>query len=215
MVSGVGVLDKSVVLLDVLAEANPSLALNQVAKLSGIPKPTAHRLLSALEVHGLARRDQAGSWALGSRLVTLGKLASAGWPLAEVARPALEKLRSATGESVQLYVAEGHRRRCVASLESEHELRTIVAEGATLPLKLGSAGRVLRGEVGPEGWVASVGERQEGVASVSAPVVVDGAMVGAVGISGPIGRLGHDPGPKFGQLVLVAAAAIAQTAERR
>lgn len=212
IVSGVGVLDKSVRLLDVLGASAGPHPLAEVAVASGLPKPTAHRLLAALEVHGLARRDDDGRWSLGGRLVDLGRRAAAGWSLAEVARPALARLRSATGESVQLYVAEGRRRRCVASLESTNELRTIVAEGAVLPLDRGSAGRVLGGETGPDGWIASVGERQDGVASVSAPVVVDGVTVAAVGISGPIGRLGDDPGPRFGPAVLDAAAAIAATA---
>ena len=38
---------------------------------------------------------------------------------------------------------DGDRRRCVASLDSPSELRTIVPVGALLPLDRGSAGRVL------------------------------------------------------------------------
>lgn len=53
------------------------------------------------------------------------------------------------------------------------------------------------------------GERAPGVGSVSAPVVVDGEVVGAVGISGPLGRLGDDPGPRYGPAVLRAARSVA------
>ena len=88
------------------------------------------------------------------------------------ALPALEALRDATGESVQLYVRQGAQRLCVVALESPHSLRTIVAVGAVLPLAQGSAGRVLSGEeVSARGWLASVEEREPGVASVSAPVM--------------------------------------------
>jgi len=88
------------------------------------------------------------------------------------ALPALEALRDATGESVQLYVRQGAQRLCVVALESPHSLRTIVAVGAVLPLTQGSAGRVLSGEeVSARGWLASVEEREPGVASVSAPVM--------------------------------------------
>ncbi|MEI2697023.1 MAG: hypothetical protein V9E94_01305 [Microthrixaceae bacterium] len=68
------------------------------------------------------------------------------FPLAEVARPAMEELREATGESVQLYVRDGDERVCVAAIESSHGLRTIVAVGAVLPMDRGSAGRALSGE---------------------------------------------------------------------
>lgn len=214
MVSGVGVLDKSMTILGVLAEAEGARALAEVAVAAELPKPTAHRLLVALEVHGLVRRDQLGAWTLGGRLVDLGRRATAGWPLADAAAPALQELRRRTGESVQLYVRDGDQRRCLASLESAHELRTIVNQGALLPLEQGSAGRVLAGEPTPTGWIASVGERQAGVASVSAPVEVAGEIVAAVGVSGPIGRLGTEPGPTFGPAVLDAAAAIADRQRR-
>jgi DNA-binding IclR family transcriptional regulator len=75
-----------------------------------------------------------------------------------------------------------------------------------LPLDVGSAGRVLSGEVSKHGWVQSVGEREAGVASVSAPVVgADGATVAAVSVSGPIERLTRQPGRRFGPDVVTAA----------
>ena len=116
------------------------------------------------------RRDDDGRFVLGLGLIALGRAAADAFPLAELARPVLVELRDATGESVQLFVREGDGRRCVVSLQSAHGLRWIVPEGAVFPLRVGSAGRVLAGETGPDGWVASVEEREAGVASVSAPV---------------------------------------------
>ncbi|GJM38512.1 MAG: IclR family transcriptional regulator [Acidimicrobiales bacterium] len=179
---------------------------------TGLSRATAHRLASALEVHGLLRRDSDGRFALGARLIAMGEGASRGWPVAEAAGPALTALRDTTGESAQLYVRDGDSRICVASLESPHGLRTIVATGAALPLDQGSGGRVLAGEVGDGGYVVSIGEREAGVASVSAPVTSSGAVVAAVSVSGPIERLSRDPGPTFGPPVVVAAAAIARAA---
>lgn len=211
-VSGVGVLDKSVAVLDAIAAAGAPLSLAELVAATGFAKATAHRLASALEAHGLVRRDDAGRYRLGLQLVALGRLAAEDWPIAVAARPALEALRQATDESVQLYVRDGDDRVCLASLDSGHELRTIVAEGARLPLGTGSAGRILAGETTDEGWTASIGERAPGVASVSAPVVVAGRLVAAVGISGPLDRLGDDLGPRFGPAVVDAAGAIAVAA---
>jgi DNA-binding IclR family transcriptional regulator len=210
--SGVGVLDKSVRVLDAVAESPGPCTLGELVDATGLPKATAHRLAAALEVHGLLRRDRDGRYLLGVRLIGLGRAAADDWPLAEVARPALEALRDATGESVQLYRRDGDHRVCVVSLESPHELRTIVPQGSRLPLGLGSAGRILSGEGAGEAWTASVGERAPGVASVSAPVVVDGLLVAAVGISGPVERLGDQPGAAHGAAVVDAADAIAAAA---
>jgi len=202
------VIDKAAAILSALADGPRSLA--GLVSATGLSRPTTHRLATALEVHGLLRRDNDGRFALGVTLVALGHSATTEWPLAEAAGAAMERLRDRTGESAQLYVRQGDQRVCLASLESGHGLRTIVDTGAVLPLGLGSGGRVLLGEVGPHGWLASVEEREPGVASVSAPVCDSaGRVVAAVGVSGPIQRLTTDPGPLFGPEVTATAQSIA------
>ena len=158
----------------------------------------------ALEAHGLVRRDDDGRFCLGLRLIGLGHEAAEAVPVWAAARPALAWLHEQTGESVQLFVRDGGARVCVESIESLRELRTIVPVGARLPLSVGSAGRVLSGD--DRDWVASVEEREEGVASVSAPVRdTSGRVVAAVSVSGPLQRLTRKPGQKYGDLVAHAA----------
>jgi DNA-binding IclR family transcriptional regulator len=184
-------------------ERGPASLADLVAA-TGLSRATAHRLAVALEAHGLLRRTTDGRFALGLRLVGLGRAAADALPLADAARPALADLRAATEESVQLYVAEGDQRVCVAALESPHGLRTIVPMGAALPLDRGSAGRALRSTA--PGWVASVEERERGVASVSAPVRDgDGHVIAAVSVSGPVERTTRRPGERYGEAVEAAA----------
>jgi DNA-binding IclR family transcriptional regulator len=211
-ISGVGVLDKAVSILDALEDG--PLALAGLVGATGLSRATAHRLAAALEVHGLVGRDGAGRFRLGPRM--------AGATLADLARPALERLREATGESVQLYVRRRDQRLCVAALESPHGLRTIVPVGALLPLDRGSAGRVL-GAIGAAAgadrhhdWVESVEERQRGVASVSAAVHdPTGAVVAAMSVSGPIERTSRQPGRRYGDAVVAAAAEVEQALSAR
>lgn len=188
-------LDKAIALLDAL-EAGP-LSLNDLADASEVPRATAHRLAAALEVHGMVARDAEGRFCLGNRLARRS--------LDVAACPALAVLRDTTGESAQLYVRRGNKRVCVLSLESPHGLRTIVPIGAVLPLKLGSAGHVLRGETTGRGWIQSVEERERGVASVSAPVMDGEGVMAAVSVSGPIERTTRSPGRRYGDAVAGAA----------
>lgn len=200
-VSGVGVLDKAVSVLDALEVEPRSLA--ELARATGLHRATAHRLAVAMEAHQLVSRAGDGRFSLGLRLGGMG--------LVGLARPALERLRDATGESVQLYVRRGDRRLCVASLESPHGLRTIVAVGASLPLDVGSAGKVLSLDPGAprRGWTQSVEERERGVASVSAPVHDSaGAVVAALSVSGPIERTTRAPGRRYADAVMQAARAV-------
>ena len=217
--SGVGVLDKSVAVLSFLSEGGTA-TLAEVVGGTGLPRPTAYRLLSALEAHHLVTRRE-GRYALGLRLLGWGNRA-AGVGLVERARPVLEWLRDESGESTQIYVREGEHRVCVASVERTTGLRDTVPVGAVLPLSRGSAGKVLlawaasgvddrleeaelRG-IRVRGWAESVAEREAGVASVSAPVFgSDGRLRAAVSASGPISRLGEHPGERLADLVVTAA----------
>jgi DNA-binding IclR family transcriptional regulator len=204
---GASSIGKAMTVLESLAAAGP-LNLAGLVSATGLPRATTYRLASALVAHGLVDKGPGGTYRLGGRLVELGRLAGQRRRgLAEAAAPALERLRDATGESVQLFVAEGGRRVCVLSLESPHSLRTIVAVGASLPMEKGSGGRVLAGdpEVLAQGWCQSVEEREVGVASVSAPVCLDGAVVAAVSVSGPVERTTRSPGDRYAALVVAAA----------
>lgn len=219
--SGVGVLDKSVAILAALAEQGP-LSLAGLVEATGISRPTAHRLAAALETHRLVGRDPAGRYRLGLRLLGWAGAVSADAGLVEVARPVLTGLRDETGESAQLFVRDGDQRVCLAASERPVGLRDTVPVGAVLPLDRGSGGKVLlawasdagrfgvsAGEldgVRRRGWAASVAEREDGVASVSAPVFdAAGTLRAAVGVSGPVGRLGRTPGRHFADAVTAAA----------
>lgn len=201
-ISGIGVLDKAVAIIDALD--NGPLPLAELVAATGLPKATVHRLASAMETHGLVQREAGNRYGWGVRLVAPS--------LASAARPALEHLRDATGESTQLYVRRGDVRVCVASIESPHSLRTIVPVGASLPLERGSAGRVFRGE-GP--WAESVEEREKGVASVSAPVLHDGRVFAAVSVSGPVERTTRAPGKRYGKAVVTAAREVEEAMQWR
>ena len=203
-VSDVGVLDKAMLILTALQDGPSSL--EGLTARTSLPRATAHRLATALEVHRLVERADGGKrFRLGPRVMELATGVNS--PLTALSRPALEQLRDVTGESAQLYVRYGDKRVCVASLESPHSLRTIVRIGQSLPMDRGSAAKVLAADarVLRRGWAESVEEREKGVASVSAPVMKDGSVFAAVSVSGPIERMTRAPGKLYADAVVAAA----------
>jgi DNA-binding IclR family transcriptional regulator len=228
--SGVGVLDKAVRILATL-ESGPH-SLSELVAATGIARPTAHRLAVALEFHRLVARDLMGRFVLGPRSTELA--ASAGEDrLLAVAGPALATLRDVTGESAQLYRRQGDQRICVASAERASGLRDSVPVGTTLSMQAGSAAQILLSWEDPDklhrglnnakfnaaslsavrrrGWAQSVGEREVGVASVSAPVRgPNNKVIAAVSISGPIERLGRQPGRLHAAQVVATAARLTE-----
>jgi DNA-binding IclR family transcriptional regulator len=198
IVTSVGVLDKAVQLLDIVEVAD-SITVNELIRQSGLPKTTVHRLVSALEAHGFLRRDDGGLLTHGVRVTALN--------LPLLAKPVLRSLTAETGESSQLYVRRGNCRLVIVSVESALELRATVPVGALLPLDRGAPGRVVTGDLETlkRGWAQSVGEREPGVSSVSAPVYAGGVVVAALAISGPSTRLGTDAGERYATAVCNAA----------
>ena len=228
--SGVGVLDKAVAILSTLESGPHSLA--ELVAATGIARPTAHRLAVALEFHRLVARDLTGRFIVGPRSGELGAAAGEDRLLA-AASPALSALRDATGESAQLYRRQGDIRICVAVAERLSGLRDSVPVGAALTMQAGSAAQILlawedsekihRGLANARftatqlsadrrrGWAQSVGEREAGVASVSAPVRgPNGKVIAAVSISGPIERLGRQPGRIHAAAVVATAARLTE-----
>ena len=115
----------------------------QIAENTGLTRPTAHRLVKALQSHGLLTSTDASGYRLGPRILDLASAAERDLPLRQIAHPVLQRLARTTGESAQLFIRELDRRVCVDAVQSENELRTIVQVGARLPLSAGSAGKVL------------------------------------------------------------------------
>lgn len=225
--SGIGVLDKAVGVLHAVAEGPCGLA--ELCGRTGLPRATAHRLASGLESHRLLGRDDVGRWLLGPAVSELA--ARVDDPLLAAGAAVLPGLREITGESVQLYRREGTQRVCVAALEPAAGLRDTVPVGARLPMTAGSGAKVLLAyadsgpgqpvlpaagftdrilaEVRRRGWAQSVAEREPGVASVSVPVRDrGGAVIAAVSVSGPIDRMGRQPGARWAAALLEASAAI-------
>jgi len=222
--SGIGVVDKSVAILTAAA-AGPA-GLSELVARTGIPRATAHRLAVALEAHRLLIRDAHGRFVPGPRLAELAT--TMGDPLLDRAPEVLAWIRDSSGESAQLYRRDGRERVCVAAAERSSGLRTGVPVGSRLPLTAGSGAQVLLAweppdtiaallqgaaisertlaEVRRRGWAQSVGQREAGVASVSAPVFGRGRrVIAAVSVSGPVERLGRSPGPRLAPILTTAA----------
>jgi ABC-type dipeptide/oligopeptide/nickel transport system ATPase subunit len=138
--SGVGVLDKAVLVLNAL-EAGPA-SLAQLVQTTGLARPTAHRLAVALEHHRFVHRDPQGRFILGPRLAELAVAAGEDRLLA-IAQPILAQLRDMTGESASLFRRQGDVRVCVAAAERSSGLRDTIPVGAALPMTAGSAAQVL------------------------------------------------------------------------
>ncbi|TDC40303.1 IclR family transcriptional regulator [Micromonospora sp. KC213] len=93
--------------LESFAVTSPHLTLTEIARRSGLPLATAHRLVGELTTWGALERGDDGRYRIGLRLWEVAALAPRSLGLREVAMPFLEDLYEATHENVQLAVLDG------------------------------------------------------------------------------------------------------------
>jgi DNA-binding IclR family transcriptional regulator len=204
-------LERVAAILDAVDRA--AVSASELSRRTGLSVSTAHRLALSMVEYGFLRRTQSGDFRLGQRFVRTAMEAAAA--------PVLHRLRTTTGETVQLWVRRADERVCTLSFDSTQELRVALPEGSRLPLPAGSSGRLLAeepdalDEVARRGWVESVGLRTPGLGSVSVPVLLHEKIVATVCLAMPLARARVSPGADFGAAVAEAARHLSDELQQR
>lgn len=187
--------ERALTILDAFHSEDKALALQQIAVRTGFYKSTILRLAGSLELFGYLIRGEDGLYRLGPSLWRLGALYRDSFDLGPLVRPVIASLAEKTQESSSFYIRDAHMRVCLFRQNSPQEARFHIDEGARLPLDVGATGKVLLaygGEPGKpfakirsDGFCISRGERCREATAVAAPVLdADGAIIGALSVSG-------------------------------
>lgn len=175
-----------------------NLSLGEAAAIVDIPVSTALRHLRGLELQGFLERDEHGQFSAGPRFLRLAvKALGEGWAgrLTTLARPHLEALVEATGETAYLAVRDGDEATYLTSVESTRAIRHVGWAGRSVPLDGTAVGAALTesGATTPSATVpthVNTGAAEPDVTAVTAPVFGrDGAVVAALSVIGPAHRL--------------------------
>lgn len=129
------------VLRAVSAQEPAGSTTSEVARRSGLARPTAHRLLTSLLTAGLVDRDPAGRWLLGPELYLLGSTAASRYDVTALAQPVVRRLSVATGESAFYSARRGDETVCLLREDGSFPIRShVLHEGIRFPLGVASAG---------------------------------------------------------------------------
>jgi IclR family acetate operon transcriptional repressor len=120
---GTTAVDRGAELLVRVLESEQPVALTELASASGIPKSTASRLLSALERQGLVEQDgERGRLRPGPAILRVAERSLLERSVVELARPSLDALGEATGETVNLAVPARDGVEHLAQVDGRHFL---------------------------------------------------------------------------------------------
>lgn len=132
--------------LDLLGAFDPehrSLTMSELARRSGLPLATAHRLIGELRRWGALDRLPSGDYVIGRRLWDLGLLAPVQTGLRQAASPFLHDLYGATLATVHLAVRDGCEVLYVDRLSGHVSVPVVSRIGSRLPMHATGVGKVL------------------------------------------------------------------------
>jgi IclR family acetate operon transcriptional repressor len=228
---------RAIEILDELAEARGELGTKEIERRTGINASTISRILATLVSGGLVDHvPSTGRYRLGPGVVRLAN--AAGLDIRSLARPHLEELGRHTGETVTLSVPGEHEAFTLDFVQSPLTVRSVaevgrisvahatavgkvfLAHGGTLPEGPLRAftGRTIadRGVLEVEiagirerGWGRAIGEREEDLNAVAAPVLDRaGNLVAILGVQGPAIRFSPRAMRTAAELLTEQAAAL-------
>jgi IclR family transcriptional regulator, pca regulon regulatory protein len=139
-------LERGIAVIQVFSREHPSLTLSEVARLTGITRATARRILLTLEDLGHVRSD-GRQFSLTPRVLTLGWAYLSSLNLAEIAQPLMEGLVQRTHESCSMGTLDLPEVVYVARVPTRRIVTISLAVGSRLPAYATSMGRVLLSEL--------------------------------------------------------------------
>lgn len=203
-------IDRALDILDCFEPGRLELSLTEIATRIDLAMSTTSRIVATLEKRNyLARNVDTQRYTLGSRIAQIGALGLSNMELRKVAIPFMRELNGLYNEGVSLYVIRDDERICIERVESTLPLRRVINVGDRHPLTRGAAGRVLLAYLPKErreallakdpftteesleelrhgGYTVSLGEREEGVSSIAAPIQdARCEVIAAISLSGP------------------------------
>lgn len=138
---------KAMKLLHLFTEGTPELTLKEIATKADMPKPTAYRLLSALEASNMLYKTKENEhdsrYRLGLKLLELGQIVSEQLELRDIALPFMEKLAEEINEVIHLVIINQDEATYIEKVESTRALRLFTKIGKSVPLYIGSGPKLL------------------------------------------------------------------------
>lgn len=144
--TGTQLLDRTVSVVKLLGKVGERGAkIVEIAERLGLKTSTTHRIVTALERHGLVERERATKrYRLGLALFALGAAAADGTGLRKLCRPALVKIAGETGDTVFLMARSGFNVVCVDRQEGSYVLDSLTGHvGGQIPMGVGPASQAI------------------------------------------------------------------------
>lgn len=143
-------LERAVQVLGILAQHPGGLSLSELAKVSGVPITTLHRILAVLRQASLVSETTMGSHVVGVGSVTLARAFLDDLDLRDIAKPVMVELVEATKETCHLGVLASAHIVYIEKVDSPYSVRMHSRVGTMSPTTTTAIGRAILAHSSPE-----------------------------------------------------------------
>ena len=141
--------ERTMLILETLSKAE-AINLENMAKMTALPKATLLRFLSSLISLGYVYRDSADQYHLTLKMFMVGARSLSHIDLVSTAKPFAKKLSQELGETVHMGILEDDEAVYVLKEESSYTLRMYSRVGKIIPLYCTAIGKVFLSEMSDE-----------------------------------------------------------------
>ena len=141
--------ERTMLILETLSKAE-AINLENMAKMTALPKATLLRFLSSLISLGYVYRDSADQYHLTLKMFMVGSRSLSQIDLVSTAKPFAKKLSQELGETVHMGILEDDEAVYVLKEESSYTLRMYSRVGKIIPLYCTAIGKVFLSEMSDE-----------------------------------------------------------------
>ena len=136
--------------LEQIAAADESLTLEELTRISGLPKPTVHRILRLLMRGGLVERHALDKrYVVGPRVCALALAVQMRSPHRRERRAILARLVEAIGETCNFTMLDGSEVVYLDRVETSAGVRLHMDAGSRVPLHCTASGKLLLSDLPP------------------------------------------------------------------
>lgn len=133
--AGVPILDRALLVLDLLRQSPSGRSLSDIARALGYPKNTVYRILNTLCDHDYVRRDEATLlFTLSRKMATVVYTSAQDRNLMENALDVMRRLRDETLETVVISILDRCEGLVLEQVQSLHPFRFVCDPGTRQPL---------------------------------------------------------------------------------
>lgn len=134
---------KTLLILEAFGGERTALTMSEIARATGLPSSTAHRLIQPLVAWGGLERTGDGKYTVGIRLWEIAARANRTYGLRETAMPFLQGLWETTKAHILLAVPEGGEALLIERIAGTRGVPDAGRAGGRLPLHASSSGKIL------------------------------------------------------------------------